>query len=74
MSQEKQNRLENLELQLFKFTGVKRFRKAVFWLERVKHRKSNRKNENYHPFSFDIITLEKFNGFLLYNTLLHIIS
>ena len=74
MLQEKQSRLEALELKIFRFAGVKLFREVVFCLERVKHGKSNRKNENYHPFSFDVITLEKFTGFLLYNGLLHVIS
>lgn len=74
MLPKKQDYSESFELQIFRFTGVNLFRKLIFWLERVKHGKSDRKNENYHPFSFDVISLEKFNGFLLYNALLHIIS
>lgn len=74
MLQEKQSRLAALELKIFRFTGVQLFREVVFCIERVKHGKSNRKNENYHPFNFDVISLEKFNGFLLYNGLLHVIS
>lgn len=63
-----------LELRLYRLLGVHQFRKAILWFEKIKHRKDNRKNENYHPSSFDVFALERYNGFLLYNAFLHVVS
>lgn len=62
------------ELRVYRLLGVNQFRKAILLFEKIKHRKDNRKNENYHPSSFDVFALEQYNGFLLYNAFLHIVS
>lgn len=68
------NSCNKLELRLYRLLRVKRFRKVILWFEKTKHSKDNLKNENYHPSGFDVFSLERYNGFLLYNTSLHIVS
>lgn len=62
------------ELRVYGLLGVQQFRKAILLLEKIKHRKDKRKNENYHPSSFNVFALEQYNGFLLYNAFLHAVS
>ena len=62
------------ELKIYRLLGINYFRKVVLWLEKAKSRKKNRMNENYHPSAIDVISLEKYNGFLLYNAFLHSVS
>lgn len=65
---------DKLELRVYRLLGVNQFRKVILLFEKVKHRRDNRKNENYHPSNFDVFSLEQYNGFLLYNAFLHIVS
>lgn len=62
------------ELRIYRLLGVYQFRKGILWLEKVRHCGSRRKNENYHPSGFDVFSLERYNGFFLYNACLHMIS
>ena len=62
------------ELRVYRLLGIRQFREAIFLFETVKHRRDNRKNENYHPSDFNVLALGKFNGFLLYNAFLHGVS
>lgn len=68
------NFINNFELQLYHLLGVQQFRKAILWLEKIKHHGMNRRNENYHLSNFDLISLERYTGFLVYNAFLHCIS
>lgn len=68
------NQRQQNEVKIYRLLGVNYFRKAILWLEKTKNHKKNRKNENYHPSAMDIISLEKHNGFLLYNAFLHGVS
>lgn len=61
------NQQQQNEIKIYRLLGVNYFRKAILWFEKTKNLKKNRKNENYHPSAMDIISLEKYNGFLLYN-------
>lgn len=62
-----------LELKIYRFLGVDRFRKGLLRLERLRHRRGGR-NENYHPAGSDIAAMERYSGFLLYNASLHVAS
>jgi len=66
--------LNEVEWRLYHLLGVEAFRKVVLWIERAKHYKDKGRNVNYHLSGFDVISLEKFNGFFLYNTFLHCVS
>lgn len=68
------NQQQQNEIKIYRLLGVNYFRKAILWFEKTKNLKKNRKNENYHPSAMDIISLEKYNGFLLYNAFLHSVS
>jgi len=68
------NQQQQNEIKIYRLLGVNYFRKAILWFEKTKNLKKNRKNENYHPLAMDIISLEKHNGFLLYNAFLHGVS
>lgn len=64
----------NFELRVYYLLGVQQFRKAILWLEKIKHHGDDNKNENYHPLNFDLISLEQYTGFLAYNAFLHCVS
>ena len=64
----------NFELQVYYLLGVQQFRKAILWFEKIKHHRDNSRNENYHLSNFDLISIERYNGFLVYNAFLHCIS
>lgn len=68
------NQRQQNEVKIYRLLGVDYFRKVILWFEKTKNRKKNRKNENYHPAAMDVISLEKHNGFLLYNAFLHSVS
>lgn len=68
------NQRQRNEMTIYRLLGVDYFRKAILWHEKVKKRKHNRINENYHPLAMNVISLEKYDGFLLYNTILHCVS
>lgn len=62
------------ELRVYRLLGIGKFRKWILLFEKIKHHNDNKKNENYHPSNFNVLALGQFNGFLLYNALLHSIS
>ena len=62
------------EIRLYELLGVRLLRKAILWLEYIKHIKNGRKNENYHPCDMSTSTLRRFSGYLIYNATFHIIS
>lgn len=68
------NQRQQNEIKIYRLLGVDFFRKVILWFEKTKNRKKNRKNENYHPSAMDVISLEKHNGFLLYNAFSHSVS
>lgn len=68
------NQRQRNEVKIYRLLGVDYFRKVIFWFEKTKNQKKNKKNENYHPAAMDVISLEKHSGFLLYNAFLHSVS
>lgn len=64
----------NFELRMYRLLCVNQFRKLILTFEKIRHHKDKRKNENYHPSDFDIFSLERYNGFLIYNAFLHCVS
>lgn len=64
----------SFELRAYHLLGVNQFRKLIFVFEKIRHFKDKRKNENYHPSNFDVLSLERYNGFLIYNAFLHCVS
>lgn len=71
---ENTNAQNSLEIQIYHMMGIKHFRNIILWFEKIRHYRDTKTNENYHPSNFDVITLERHNGFLLYNAFLHVIS
>ncbi len=59
------------ERALYERLGVAAFRRFILAIERRKHKKDGRQNENYHPQSLSLSALRSFRGFLSYNILLH---
>lgn len=68
------NKQQQNEVKAYRILGIDFFRRALLWFEKIKNRNKNKRNENYHPSALDIISLEKHNGFLLYNAFLHGVS
>lgn len=68
------NSWNNFELRIYYLLGVQQFRKAILWLEKIKHHSDNSRNENYHLLDYDLISIERHNAFLVYNAFLHCIS
>ena len=64
----------SFELQMYRLLGVNQFRKLILIFEKIRHFKDKQKNENYHPSNFDVFSLERYNGFIIYNTFLHCVS
>ena len=62
---------QKIETKLYELLGIKLFRKAVFRLEKIVHRKDNGKNTNYHIQSNSINSLEEFKKYLYYNGTIH---
>lgn len=62
------------EMRLYEILGVKLFRKVVLLFERIRHFKDGGHNENYHPRNTENHTLRCFSGYLIYNTMFHIVS
>ena len=62
------------ELKFYKAIGIYQFQRIILFLEKIRHFKDNRLNENYHPSNFDIFSVDNFNFFLLFHVFLHTIS
>lgn len=63
---------KNLELRIYEFLGVKQFKKAVFMLEKIIHRRDKGKNVNYHiKNSNDRKSVDSFKKYLYYNGFIH---
>lgn len=67
-------KLNKIELRTYELLGVKLFRRAILLFERIKHHKDGGQNENYHLKGRSISSLRSFSGYLLYNTMFHIVS
>lgn len=68
------NQRQLVEMKIYRLLGVNYFRKFILWFEKTKNHKKHKNNENYHPSAMDVISLERHNGFLLYNAFLHSVS
>ncbi len=62
------------EIHLYELLGIKLFRKAILLFERIKHIRDGKKNENYHPYDISCSSLRRFSGYLIYNSVFHVIS
>ena len=62
------------ETRLYEVLGIRLFRKLLFGLERLRHRRDGGKNVNYHLRSVHPGSAEAFSGYLLYHTLLHSVA
>lgn len=61
-----------LETKIYELLGIKLFKKAVFKLEKIIHRKDGKKNINYHiKNSNDMESVDNFKKFLYYNGAIH---
>ena len=61
-----------IEMRLYEILGVKVFRKMVFWLEKMIHRRDRGKNINYHIPSKEVGALDAFVKYLFYNGSIHV--
>lgn len=62
------------ERKIYELLGVKSFRRLVLLFERIKHRNDRLINKNYHLSRNDINAVKRFTGYMLFNTVCHIIS
>jgi hypothetical protein len=63
---------KKLELKIYEFLGVKQFKKAVFMLEKIIHKRDKGKNINYHiKNSNDRESVDSFKKYLYYNGFIH---
>ena len=62
------------EMRVYELLGIRLFRRLVFLVERIRHRKDGGQNENYHLQDTSRTALVRFSGYLWYNAVLHIIS
>ncbi len=63
-----------IEMRLYELLGIKLFRKIVLLFERIRHVGNGRQNENYHPQDKSTDTLSRFSGYLIYNSMFHVVS
>lgn len=63
-----------IEIKIYSLLGISKFRNVVLWLEKLRHHKDGGKLENYHPHDVNCSTLRRFSGYLIYNSLFHVIS
>ena len=63
---------DSLEIKLYKLLGIRLFRKMVFSLERLIHRKDKGRNINYHIAYNDLESLDAFIKYLFYNGSIHV--
>lgn len=62
-----------VETKIYELLGIKKFKKAVFKLEKIIHRKDKEKNINYHvKDSRSKKSVNSFKKFLYYNGIIHI--
>ena len=64
-------KLIHLEVKIYEFLGVRRFRSLVFKLEKWIHRKDKGTNINYHIASHSPVALDAFIKYLFYNGTIH---
>lgn len=63
---------QKFEVKIYELLGIKLFKKAVFKLEKIIHRKDGKKNINYHiKNSNDMESVDNFKKFLYYNRAIH---
>ena len=63
---------QEFEVKIYELLGIKLFKKAVFKLEKIIHRKDGKKNINYHiKNSNDMESVDNFKKFLYYNGAIH---
>lgn len=58
-------------MRIYELLGVKLFRKLVFWLEKLIHRKDKGLNINYHIPRKEISAMDAFIKYLFYNGSIH---
>ncbi len=63
---------DSLEIKLYELLGIRLFRKMVFSLERLIHRKDKGRNINYHIPYNDLESLDAFIKYLFYNGSIHV--
>ena len=63
---------QKIEVKIYELLGIKLFKKFVFKLEKIIHRKDGKKNINYHiKNSNDMESVDNFKKFLYYNGAIH---
>ena len=74
MKNDTPSKLNRIELRVYELLGIKLFRKAILLFEKIRHLRDGNRNENYHPKNTSLATLDSFSGYLIYNSLFHIVS
>lgn len=65
--------IEKIEIKIYKFLGIEKFKRLVFKLENFIHRNDNMKNINYHVVnSNSISSVENFKKYLYNNGKIHV--
>lgn len=68
------NPVQRFELRVYRALGVLPFRRALFFLEQLRHRWDGQANSNYHMRTFSLGGAAAFESYLLYHNLLHGVS
>lgn len=66
--------MQNTEMRLLRFLGVKRFKRWVLSLEKIRHKKDGGHNANYHLERVSLRGLHAFSGYVLYHTVIHTVG
>ena len=66
--------MNRTELKVYKIIVIHRFKQFILLMERIRHRKDHLFNKNYHIHGFSASELSEFEGYLLYNVILHCVS
>lgn len=74
MKNDTPSKLNRIELRVYELLGIRLFRKAILLFEKIRHLRDGERNENYHPKNTSLTTIESFSGYLIYNSLFHIVS
>lgn len=74
MKNDMPSKLNRIELRVYELLGIRLFRKAILLFEKIRHLRDGDRNENYHPKNTSLTKMESFSGYLIYNSLFHIVS
>lgn len=67
-------RVKSAEARFYELLGIKAFRRLLFALEKRRHRRDGGESRNYHLKDASVSAVQRYKGYILYNSLLHAVS